>query len=62
MTEILPALEILVNNNCLTVAEALEKSYLAGHRVAVKNLEPVAPILVAYSGENVTSPRGKSQK
>lgn len=57
----MPALETLVNNNCLTIAEALEKAYLAGHRVAVKQLEPSLPMLVS-SGEHATSPRGKSQK
>lgn len=63
MTEIIPALETLVVNNCLTVAEALEKAYLAGHRVAVKNLEPIAPVLICYKGdENVTPARGKSSK
>jgi len=46
MTEILPAFEVLVNNNCLTIAEAIEKAYIAGHRAATKALEPTQLTLV----------------
>jgi len=60
MTEILPAFEVLVNNNCLTIAEAIEKAYIAGHRAATKALE--SPQLSLVLGSNVTSTRGVSQK
>lgn len=62
MNEILTALDTLVSNNCLTIAEALEKAFMAGHRQAVKHLEPSAPILISYKGEDVTPARGKSSK
>ncbi len=39
MDEVLQAIETLVVNNCLTLSEALEKTYLAGHRKAAKELE-----------------------
>lgn len=60
MNEILQALETLVANNCLTVSEALDKAYLAGHRCAVKQLEPTQLALVGV--DNVASARGKSPK
>lgn len=58
MDETLQALETLVTHNCLTVAEALDKAYLCGHRNACKQLEPLKPVLV----HNATSATSESQK
>lgn len=52
MNEILDAFSILVENNCMTLQEALEKAYLAGHRKAVKELSPCELVAVASAGNN----------
>lgn len=54
MDEVLQAIETLVNNNCLTLSEALEKTYLAGHRKAAKELhnQQQLPGLTGISGSN----------
>lgn len=50
MNEILDALSVLVRENCMTPEEALEKAYLAGHRTAVKKMEPNELVLVTSNG------------
>jgi hypothetical protein len=67
MNEILQALETLLAKNCLTSSEALDKAYLAGHRAAVKQLEPTQLSLIqgigggCGGGGYVTSTTGKPQ-
>lgn len=46
MHEILQAIETLTDKNCMTLSEALEKAYLAGHRTAVKEMTKTELTLV----------------
>lgn len=52
MHEILQAIETLTDKNCMTLSEALEKAYLAGHRTAVKELDKTSLSLVTHAASS----------
>jgi hypothetical protein len=58
MDEVLQAIETLVVNNCLTLSEALEKTYLAGHRKAAKELETKSTLTVIRGMDYGSTPGG----
>jgi len=51
---ILNALETLLNESAMTIPEALEKAYKAGHRTAVKSLEPIQLVGIGGSAGMTT--------
>lgn len=61
--ETLLAIETLVHSNCLTLADALEMAYKAGHRKACKELDK-GELLVINGGAKqnnvITSTNGDS--
>lgn len=61
MEKILEAMEVLIDNKCLTVAEALEKVYISGHRKGVRDSEDTQLVLVEGTAGHATSARGKSR-